>query len=170
MKVSLICLIIAALLQLTFDVTAQQTTTSRAAEPKAAYSVIIANGWIEVRSTQETPLTYDKMALEDWAYFLGYTLPLSLDDVRHLTLNAVAAVMVGGGSREHIVDPEQQIITFDEAGQSCPVTLTIEHGIGFAILRDTPPTLRSYRADIIVIDADKIKKALHQVEDAGRFL
>jgi hypothetical protein len=115
-----------------------------------------ANGYIVVREANRIKLARIKVA--DWAYMLGRPMPRIGNDLRHLALNAVAAVVAGHGEREHTVQPDAHISTIEESKvpstQNLYPVVTIEHRMGFAIVRDTY-TKSGYRAEIIAFPVNK---------------
>jgi hypothetical protein len=129
------------------------------------FTVVLVDGWIMVYRGYGVELL-GNIETQVFADYLGRPLPVTRDDRRHIALNAVAAWVTGDGryrGREHFVNPNTKIVTVEEAGQGLIPTLTVERGVGFGILRDTPPTTDMYYAEIKMIDAKAMAQAVQPV-------
>ena len=129
---------------------------------KPSFIVLIEDGMIKVCDEKQKVLgavefgkwvqLYDDMTM--WSD--------TLDNQRHIALDAVAAVVAGDGGREHTVDPFSEVITVEESrskgNERYPITLTMEGGMAFAILRDSKQT-NPYRAQIIRFTAEELQAA-----------
>jgi hypothetical protein len=137
-------------------------TCKGAEESKPTHIVLIEqwrsteHGYIIVCKSNGQPLGRVKVA--DWAEMLGRPMPKIGNDLRHLAVNAVAAVVAGNGGREHTIEPHAGIITIDESktrsNENLYPVVTLERGTAFAIIRDTY-TKSGYRAEIIAFPVDK---------------
>src|SRR4030095_3651527 len=120
-------------------------TCKGAEESKPTHIVLIEqwrsteHGYIIVCKSNGQPLGRVKVA--DWAEMLGRPMQKSGNDLRHLAVNAVAAVVAGNGGREHTIEPHAGIITIDESktrsNENLYPVVTLERGTAFAIIRDT---------------------------------
>jgi hypothetical protein len=134
-------------------------------DPKPDYYVTISNeGWAEAEVrvfnfTEEHWL--GRVKVKKWAEVLGRLHTDTLNDKRHLALNGVAAVVAGAdGGREHSIASELDIVTYEEGkNQKGVITLTIEQGTGFAILKDATKG-NIYLAEIMTISPEKLKEAI----------
>ena len=69
---------------------------------------------------------------------LGVVTPTQ-DKLRHVALDVTAAVVVGNGSRERIVNPLHKVytVTDHKKGKAAYVTMTLEHDVTFVLSSDT---------------------------------
>jgi hypothetical protein len=100
---------------------------------------------------------------EDGRTFFGRDLR---DATRHVALDALAAAVAGNGTRSTTVDPLTQIVTVDESNAAHPISITIEDGVGFYMLRDSDKPCgdnckegHRYRAEIMMISREEMAKA-----------
>jgi hypothetical protein len=134
------------------------------------FIVVLEDGMIKVCDTKGLDL--GKISIAAWLskYDGGGNSKRGADikdAARHVVLDAVAAFVAGGGARDHTVWPDAFVVTFDEAGTTRPVTLTLQGKLSFYILRDSEKPCgdscekggRRYRAEIGVVTAEEMDKA-----------
>jgi len=99
----------------------------------ASYRVAIRDGLVTVVELTSNRIV-GSTTLERW----GVTA-LTDDKLRHVALDLTAALVAGGGGREHTVAPELPVYTLEDVnkGKSPTVTATAEHGSAFYLLSDT---------------------------------
>jgi hypothetical protein len=133
--------------------------------PKASFILVIEDGVIKVCDTKGQDLS--RIHLDGFRLMYAeepYEPPYTQDTFRHIALDAIAAVIAGHGNRENIVDPLAKVATADEAGtEKDPLTMTMEAGQLFAILRDSFKACgetchgKRYRAEIVRYTAEEVK-------------
>ena len=123
----------------------------------ASYTVTIIDGVVYVSDADGE--TFARVKCSVWAKGVNQPLPTTRDERRHFALDIVAAAVAGNGGREQTTAPDLPVITVKEGGGSRrnAITLTIEHGTGFAILADMDQR-DFYYAQIMVIPPDELKR------------
>jgi hypothetical protein len=143
-------------------------------KPKPQFILVIEDEFIKICDDKGDDLgrvTVD--TFRDLYAIPTFQHPFTQDALRHFALDAVAAFVAGGGYRDHSVDPDTYVMTYDESNargnEHRPITITIEQGTGFAMLRDslkpcgeTCKGIR-YRAEIYMIDSKAIQQAMQPV-------
>jgi hypothetical protein len=152
-------------------------TCKSAEQPKVNFILVIEDELIKVCDEKGDDLGI--IEIEKWRalsaeqrangnWYPVFAWPFTQDTLRHFALDAVAALVSDG--REHTVDPHVYVTTYDESNTrgnaQHPITITIERGTGFAMLRDslkpcgeTCKGIR-YRAEITMIDSKAMEQAL----------
>jgi hypothetical protein len=82
-------------------------------------------------------------------------------EVRHLAVDATAAVVASNGTRDHSVSPDVEVTTLAERDRAVPV-ITVEHGVAFAIHHDGMNPDGSYSAVIRIL-----KGPIKRVQPSG---
>jgi hypothetical protein len=134
-------------------------------KPKASFILVIEDGVIKVCDAKGQDL--GRIHLDGFRLMYAdepYEPPYTQDTLRHIALDAIAAAISGNGNRENIVDPLAKVATADEAGtDNNPITMTMEAGQLFAILRDSFKACgetchgKRYRAEIVKYTAEEVK-------------